>query len=291
MQSVTLKAYAKVNLGLDVVGKTGNGYHLLRSVMQQVDLYDVLTLEKLPGEAGKIILETGCSEIPGDASNLAYKAAAVMLEKFPSADGVRIMLEKNIPVAAGMAGGSTDGAAVLKGMNELFELGLYPEDLMTIGLKLGADIPFCILGNTALAEGIGEELTPLYRIPEMTLLIAKPNLSVSTKYVYQNLQLDTVSHPDTDGILKAMKERDLSGMIACMGNVLESVTGREYPVIGQLENSILAAGADGAIMSGSGPTVFGMFADREKALEAEKIVKEQYPDIFVRAVGILTKQK
>lgn len=288
MESITLNAYAKVNLGLDVVGKTENGYHLLRTVMQQIDLYDVLTLEKLPGEAGKIKLETGSEEIPNDSSNLAYKAAESMMQLFDIKDGVRILLDKRIPVAAGMAGGSTDGAAVLKGMNQLFELGCSQERLMEIGVKLGADIPFCIMGNTALAEGIGEKLTPLTVIPDMTLLITKPKLNVSTKYVYQNLHLDTVKHPDTDGILEALQSKDLTKMIQCMGNVLESVTGAEYPIIGELEQSILQEGADGAIMSGSGPTVFGMFADKEAAERAEKAIAAKYPEIFVKAVGVKT---
>ena len=288
MQTVTLNAYAKVNLGLDVVGKTENGYHLLRTVMQQVDLYDVITMEKLPGQTGKILLETGSDEIPCDSSNLAYKAAESMMQLFALRDGVRIRLDKRIPVAAGMAGGSTDGAAVLKGMNQLFELGCSQERLMEIGVKLGADVPFCVMGNTALAEGIGEKLTPLTVIPEMTLLITKPKLNVSTKYVYQNLHLDTVTHPDTDGILEAMKSKDLTKMISCMSNVLESVTGAEYPIIGQLEQSILQEGADGAIMSGSGPTVFGIFADKETAIKAQKAIADKYPDIFVKAVGVKT---
>lgn len=290
MQKISLNAYAKVNLGLDVVGKTENGYHLLRSVMQQIDLYDVITLEKLEGKSGVIEFETGSEEIPVDQSNLAYKAAMLMYDNYEIADGVKITLDKRIPVAAGMAGGSTDGAAVLKGMNELFGLGCSQEKLMEHGVKLGADIPFCIMGNTALAEGIGEKLTPLHSIPEMTLLITKPKLNVSTKYVYQHLQLDTVKHPDTDGILDAMKNKDLTKMIACLGNVLESVTGAEYPIIGELEQKILSAGADGAIMSGSGPTVFGIFASEEAAKKAEEVISKDYPEIFVKAVGVKTEE-
>lgn len=286
-KQVTLKAYAKVNLGLDVVGKTENGYHLLRSVMQQIDLYDVITLEQLEGETGKIELLTGSEEIPDDQSNLAYRAAQMMIDSYSLKDGVRIRLDKRIPVAAGMAGGSTDGAAVFTGMNELFALGKSKQELMNLGVKLGADIPFCIMGGTALAEGIGEKLSPISVMPEMTLLITKPQLNVSTKYVYQHLQLDTVVHPDTDGILNALANKDLDGMIKGLGNVLETVTGSEYPIIGELESAIMETGADGAIMSGSGPTVFGIFADAQKAKSAESIIKDKYPDIFVKAVGII----
>lgn len=284
MEKVTLKAYAKVNIGLDVVGKTDKGYHLLESVMQQVDLYDILTLEV--AEEG-ITLVSSSPDIPCDNTNLAYKAAQLMKEEFSIKEGVLITLDKRIPVAAGMAGGSTDGAAVLSGINRLFDLNCSPEKLKELGLRLGADVPFCIQGGTALAEGIGEILTPLQSAPEMYLLIAKPGLMVSTKYVYENLSLDTVSHPDMKKMRQAFEEKDFQGMISNLGNVLESVTAKEYPIIGELKNAMTKIHAAGTLMSGSGPTVFGIFDTMDKALEGEKCLKEKYPDIFVKAVNII----
>ncbi|MGN0347338.1 MAG: 4-(cytidine 5'-diphospho)-2-C-methyl-D-erythritol kinase [Lachnospiraceae bacterium] len=293
---ISLRAYAKVNLGLDVVGTTEKGYHLLRSVMQQVDLFDVITIEKIPniecdyaGFDSRITVIANNDEIPVDRTNLVYRAAEKIMIHSGMKENVKISIDKRIPIAAGMAGGSTDAAATFIGMNELFDLQFSLEQLMDMGVTIGADIPFCIMGNTALAEGIGEILTPITTVPEMTLLITKPKLNVSTKYVYEHLDMDTIQHPDTEGLLDALKQQDLRKMISCMSNVLESVTGEEYPIIGELENAILETGADGAIMSGSGPTVFGIYADGIRAFEAEQVMSEKYPDIFVKAVHIRTE--
>lgn len=280
---VEIQAYAKINLGLDVVGKLDNGYHLLRSVMQQIDLHDTVTLKKQEPEKG-ITFTSNSGEIPLDDTNLAYKAAKLIMAQAGLHAGVEIHLEKRIPVAAGMAGGSTDGAAVLIGMNELFELGYHRKELKAMGVKLGADVPFCIQGGTALAEGIGEKLTVISTIPSMHFVIAKPPIFVSTKYVYENLKLGELEHPDTDGILAALEKKDVVAMTKRLGNVLESVTVKKYPIINELKNSMKEAGAIGALMSGSGPTVFGVFSSLEDSEKAEKVLKEQYPDVFVKAV-------
>lgn len=298
---VTIKGYAKINLGLDVVGKLENGYHLLRSVMQQIDIYDTLELEILSDEnreslpcenknmipGGKIVLTSNSDKVPLDHTNLAYKAAKLLMEKNNIKEDVHIHIEKRIPVAAGLAGGSTDGAAVLTGINKLFHLGYSKEELQELGAGLGADIPFCIMGGTALAEGIGEKLTPIDTVPDMYLVIAKPDIDVSTKYVYEHLMLDGLKHPDTDGIVKAMQEKDLITMTELLKNVLESVTAKEYPVIQLLKAAMYKEGAIGALMSGSGPTVFGIFDTKEKAAGAESSLRKMYPAVYIQAAGII----
>lgn len=283
------KAYAKINIGLDIVGKKENGYHLIKTIMQQVDLYDVISLEKT--NSG-IILETDSPYVPTDESNLAYKAAKIMIEKYMINGGVRIKLDKRIPVAAGMAGGSTDGAAVLIGMNDLYELGLSIDELCEIGVSLGADIPFCIVGGCALCEGIGEVMTPINHDSKMYALIAKPSIDVSTAHVYKSLGLGVgpatgPEHPDVDKVIEAFRDSNTEMIAKTMGNYLEKVTAREHDIIVNLKKDILEAGAIGSNMSGSGPTVFGLFDDFDKALAAEKIISQKYPDIFVKAVDII----
>ena len=284
MDKITVKAYAKINIGLDVTGKTDNGYHLLKTVMQQVDLYDDVTVEKC--DEG-IKFECGSSEVPLDDTNLAVKAARLMIDTYNIKEGVKIVLKKNIPVAAGMAGGSTDGAAAITGINEVFNLGLTLQDMMDIGVKIGADVPFCIHGGCALAEGIGEKLTVLDNKADINVLIVKPPINVSTAFVYKNLNLPALKHPDMESVITGIKTGDIKLISENMGNVLESVTSSEYEIIGELKNAILEAGADGSLMSGSGPTVFGIFSDKEKCLAAENILKEKYPDSFVKATGII----
>ena len=266
-QELILKAYGKINLGLDVVRRLENGYHQVRMVMQSVELADTVTMRRLPED--RISFKTDKPGLPCDERNLACKAAKLMKEKFSLQGGVEITLEKRIPVAAGMAGGSADCAAVLKGMNELFGLGMSLEELQKTGVKLGADVPYCLMGGCALSEGIGEVLTALPKPPACTLLLAKPDIDVSTKYVYENLRLDELSHhPDIDGILQSIESGDLEGLCGKLENVLESVTGKEYPVIGEIEKAMKEEGALQALMSGSGPTVFGIFRKREDAERA-----------------------
>ncbi len=259
-----MKALAKINLGLDVVRKREDGYHEVRMIMQTVKLYDQIDIHKMdkPG----IRLKTNLQYLPVDENNLAYRAARLLIEEFGIPKGVSIRLRKVIPIAAGMAGGSSDAAAVLVGLNRIFQLGLTKQELMERSVKLGADVPYCILRGTALAEGIGEKLTRLPAMPKCHVLIAKPGIHVSTKMVYTNLRADElVSHPDIDGQIAAIRERDLRRAAELMGNVLETVTIPAYPVIGKIKEKMMAYGALGAMMSGSGPTVFGLFEDEEKA--------------------------
>ena len=259
------KAYGKINLGLDVIGRREDGYHLVKMIMQTVALHDVVTLEKVSD--GKISMTTNDATLPVDEDNLCIKAANLLKEEFGFLEGVKIHLEKNIPVAAGMAGGSTDAAAVLKGLNHMFQLGLDSEGLMKRGLRLGADIPYCIMGGTALSEGIGEELTGISPMPEVSLLIAKPPVNVSTGKVYGALDaLTSYEHPDIDGMVKAIEEKDISKICDKMGNVLADVTMPMVPEVKELRDTMLDYGATGAMMTGSGPTVFGFFED-ETALE------------------------
>lgn len=273
MNQLILKAYAKVNLGLDVIGKLPNGYHEVKMVMQTVGIYDELTLEK--AQSG-IVVTTDSGELPTDENNLIYKAAKLMQEKYGIREGVRIHLQKNIPIAAGMAGGSTDAAATMKGMNTLFGLGADAEELREEAVKIGADVPYCILGGTALAEGIGEKLTVLSPAPEMHLLVAKPDINVSTKYVYEHLDaMEVVQHPDIDGMMEAIREGSLTGVLERMGNVLETVTVTAYPVIDTIKQRMKELGALNALMSGSGPTVFGVFPDEESAKAAYEQLKQE----------------
>lgn len=273
MEQCVRKAYAKINLGLDVIGVLENGYHEVKMVMQTVGIHDVLTLQKIPTG---IVVTTDNGELPTDENNLIYKSAKLMIEKYDIQEGVRIHLEKNIPIAAGMAGGSTDAAGTFIGMNELFELGATEEELRELGLKVGADVPYCIMGGTALAEGIGEKLTRLPSPPDCYLLIAKPDINVSTKYVYEHLDAEGVEvHPDIDGMIEALEQQSLEGIITRLGNVLESVTVKKYPIIEEIKQTMLENGAEGSLMSGSGPTVFGIFYNEETAHEALQVLQKK----------------
>lgn len=267
MDECKLNALAKINIGLDVTGRRSDGYHDVDMIMQTIRLSDAITIHKTSQKG--IRLSTNLKFLPTDEGNLAYKAAALLMDAYDIADGVDITVEKHIPVAAGMAGGSTDGAAVLYGMNRIFDLNLSLEKLCEYGAKLGADVPFCLMRGTARATGTGVVLTPIPPMIKCPVLIAKPNISVSTKWVYQNLKLDdTVIHPDIDALVAAIGEADLKKVTAFMGNVLESVTIPEYPVIAQIKEHMIKHGALGAMMSGSGPTVFGLFADKMTAKKA-----------------------
>ena len=272
MEQIVRNAYAKINLGLDVVRRLENGYHEVRMIMQSVKLADIVTIKRISED--KIVVRTDQENLPCDERNLAYKAAKLMKEKYSVQDGVEIFLEKHIPMAAGMAGGSADCAAVLKGMNELFGLGLALEDMQKTGVKLGADVPYCLMGGCALSEGIGEVLTALKAPPACTVLLAKPDIDVSTKYVYEHLKLDTLErHPDIDGMMQDIEEGNLEKLCGKLENVLESVTGKEYPVIGEIEKIMKDAGAPAAVMSGSGPTVFGIFEAEERAVAAKESIR------------------
>ena len=273
MSSIQLNAMAKINLGLDVVRRREDGYHEVKMVMQTVNLYDKvkITVTETPG----ITVTTNLSFLPVNENNIVYKAANLLINDFNLEKGVAIDLEKHIPVAAGMAGGSTDGAAVLYGMNRLFDLNLSKEKLMEYGLKLGADVPYCILRGTALSEGIGEVLTPLPGMPPCHILVAKPSISVSTKWVYENLHANELkTHPDIDGVVESIKAGDLYGLCDRLENVLETVTVKEYPIIEEIKQFMKDHGAVNALMSGSGPTVFGIYDDYNVAKEAYDAIKK-----------------
>ena len=262
-----LQAFAKINLGLDVLGKREDGYHEVRMIMQTIRMYDQLDMRKSvePG----IHLTTNKKYIPVDENNLVWRAAKLMMDTCGIIEGVSIHLHKVIPVAAGMAGGSSDAAATLVGMNRLFHCGLSKEKLMELGVQIGADVPYCVLRGTALAEGIGEKLTVLPPMPDCWILIGKPGISVSTKYVYTTLDLNTDTvHPDIDGMKKALEDGNLYGITERMGNVLQDVTIPAYPEVERIKEQMKTLGAVNAMMSGSGPTVFGIFDNEEKAQEA-----------------------
>ena len=272
MDEITLKALAKINLGLDVIRRREDGYHEVSMVMQTIHLYDRLEIAK-SHEPG-IHIRSNLNFLPVNENNLVYKAGKLLMDEFGITDGVDVNLEKRIPVAAGMAGGSTDAAAMLYGMNRIFELGLTREQLMERGVKIGADVPYCVMRGTALAEGIGEKLTKLPPMVKCPVLIAKPQISVSTKFVYDNLKLNSdTKHPDIKKLVTDIKEKDLYKIAGDMGNVLETVTIPAYPVIAEIKEHMKEHGALNAMMSGSGPTVFGLFDKEETAVEAYEAMK------------------
>lgn len=280
--TIQLKAYAKINLGLDVIGVRQDGYHEVRMIMQTVKLFDKLSFRLL--EEDIIRIKTNLGFLPTDENNLVYKAIRLLKETYGVSEGIEVDLFKCIPVAAGMAGGSSDCAAALIGASRLFKLNLDKKKLMEYGVKLGADVPYCIMRGTALSEGIGEILTPLPSIPDCYILIAKPPISVSTKFVYEHFDAqENVVHPDIDGMVEAIHHKDLEGIIKRFGNVLETVTIPEYPVIDEIKQLMMEKGAMNAMMSGSGPTVFGFFKDKNIAdTAAESIRKKQLANqVFV----------
>lgn len=273
MDQIVKRAYGKINLGLDVLRKREDGYHDVKMIMQTVDLYDTLHFTK--SHQG-IVITTNLDELLGDQNNLIYKTAALMMETYEIQGGVTIHLEKRIPIAAGMAGGSADAAATFLGMNELFELHKSKEELMALGVKIGADVPYCMIGGTALAQGIGEILSPLSNPPSCYLLIAKPDIDVSTAFVYGNLSItEETVHPNIDAMITAIEQQDLNSMAELLGNVLETVTIQAYPVISELKQVMKEQGALNALMSGSGPTVFGIFQTKEKVEQAYEVVNRK----------------
>lgn len=267
-----LHALAKINLGLDIIGKREDGYHEVRMIMQTIQMYDVLDIRKAkkPG----ITLTANLPYIPSDERNLAYKAAKLLMDEFQVTEGISINLRKTIPVAAGMAGGSSDAAAALVGVNKMFNLGLSEKELMQRGVEIGADVPYCIMRGTALAEGIGEKLTWIPQIPQCFVLIGKPSVSVSTRQAYESISLDGAMHPDIDGMVEDIKNGDLYAMTQKMGNIFEPGIIKKYPVIQEIKDLMEENGALKAMMSGSGPTVFGIFDDRKKLRQATSALKQ-----------------
>ncbi|MGI6070199.1 MAG: 4-(cytidine 5'-diphospho)-2-C-methyl-D-erythritol kinase [Blautia sp.] len=268
-----LRALAKINLGLDVVRRREDGYHEVRMIMQTIQMYDVLDMKKKkqPG----ITLQTNLPYVPTDGRNLVYQAAQMLMDEFHVEEGLTIRLDKFIPVAAGMAGGSSDAAAAMVGVNRLFHLGLSRRELMERGVRIGADVPYCIMRGTALAEGIGEKLTRLPQVPFCYILVGKPGVNVSTKLAYENLHLDQISrHPDIDGMIGDIRSGDLHGMAEKMGNVFEPGIIGTYPVIQKIKDHMMEWGALQAMMSGSGPTVFGIYEEEKTLLRACEELKK-----------------
>ncbi|WP_297712394.1 4-(cytidine 5'-diphospho)-2-C-methyl-D-erythritol kinase [Clostridium sp.] len=275
-----IKAYAKINISLDIVGKReSDGYHLLKMIMQNIDLYDEISIEK---QKKDIRISCNKSYVPTDSRNLAYKAANLFKETYNIEDGVHIDIVKNIPVSAGLAGGSTDAAAVLKLMNKIFKVNASNEELMELGLKLGADIPYCINGGTALCEGIGEKITALQPFKDKILVLVKPSFGVSTKEVYKAFNLDRVRvHPKTENLIKAMEQDDLYYVANNMKNLLENVTLRKHNILIKIKEEMNRYGAVGSMMSGSGPSVFAFFDDMLKAQRCYEKMKENHREVFL----------
>ena len=281
MNSIDLKSRAKINLSIDVLGKRADGYHIVEMIMQTIDLYDNLKITKIEGDFIKIKSDSG--DIPLNQDNIVYKAADILKKRFNIKDGVEIYIQKNIPVAAGMAGGSSNAAAVLVGLNKVWNLGLSENELKEIGLQLGADVPFCITGGSALAQGIGEELIKINGLSEdINILVCKPDIFVSTKEVYQSLDMNKIQkRPENEKLIESLKNDDIKYLSENMVNVLEEVTTSKYKEIKQIESTMMKNKALGSMMSGSGPTVFGLFDNKEYAIKAKEELLIDYKQVYL----------
>ncbi|MDU7965285.1 MAG: 4-(cytidine 5'-diphospho)-2-C-methyl-D-erythritol kinase [Paeniclostridium sordellii] len=281
MNSIGLKSRAKINLSIDVLGKRQDGYHIVEMIMQTIDLYDNLKITQI--EEDSIKIKSNSQDIPLNQDNIVYKAANILKEKFNIKKGIEISIQKKIPVAAGMAGGSSNAAAVLVGLNRIWDLGLTELELKDIALQLGADVPFCITGGSALAQGIGEELTDIKGLNEnIHILICKPNIFVSTKEVYQSLDMNEIKkRPDNQKLIDALQINDVKYVSENMVNVLEEVTSSKYNEINQIERIIMDNKALGSMMSGSGPTVFGLFDNKEYAIRAKEELLQNYNQVYL----------
>lgn len=275
-----IKSYAKINLSLDVIGKREDGYHLLKMIMQSIDLSDDVTIEK---SSDGIRISCDKEYVPTDSRNLAYKAAQLFFDNFEiKSDGVHIDIVKNIPVAAGLAGGSSNAAAVLKGMRNMYMPAVTDEKLIKIGLKIGADIPYFICGGTALCEGVGEKITPLKSFNNQIVVLVKPSFGVSTKDVYERLEISKIyRHPDMRAILNGIRDKSIKNVCRNMKNILENVTLKKYPLIRKIKVQMIEEGACGALMSGSGPTVFALFKHQEQAQQCFEKMKLKYKEVFL----------
>lgn len=279
MNKVSINARAKINLTLDVLGKRSDGYHEVEMVMQTIELHDRVLVEET-GAGVEVV--TDHPLLTEGTSNIAYKAAKALIDRLKTTKGLRIIISKEIPVAAGLAGGSTDAAAVMTGINKLWNLGLKYEELAQYGAEIGSDIPFCIRGGTAVASGRGERISPLPDIPEMWMILAKPRLEVSTAEIYKNFRADKVSNrPDTKAMIGAIKAGETSGILKHLVNVLESVTLERYPQVAGLKSAMSRAGVAKPLMSGSGPSVFGFVETRKDAEKIACVLRQELPDLFV----------
>ncbi len=278
MNSVSRKAYAKINLTLDVLGKFDNGYHDLKMIMQQISMYDSITVSKC--ERNGIFLNCN-KNITQIKDNIVYKACELMKNRFNIEEGIEVYLEKNIFLSAGLAGGSTDCATTLICINELFNIGLSIQELMEIGGELGKDVVFCIQGGLALATGDGTELEKLNGFSKTYMLVANPNFEVSTKFVFENFVFSGKKESDYKTILNAIESDDIEEISSCFNNVLETVTIKEYPILEEMKKCMLNNGALNSIMTGSGATVFGFFENEECAIKAENEFKKTFPEYLV----------
>lgn len=281
MNSIELKSRAKINLSIDVLGKRVDGYHLVEMIMQTIDLYDIIKIEEL--ETEEIIIKSNTSDIPLNENNIVYKAAELIRDNFNIKRGIEIFIEKNIPIAAGMAGGSSNAAAILVGLNKLWNLNLSEKELKELGFKLGADVPFCIEGKAALAEGVGEELTYIKGLPDdISILVCKPELFVSTKEVYGGLELKNIKNrPDNQYLIKCLENNEIELLSKNMVNVLETVTSKKHTEISDIEKIMNENKALGSMMSGSGPTVFGLYKNEEDALKGKRELLKKYKQVYV----------
>lgn len=290
MKKLFLSASGKINLTLDVLNKRPDGYHNVEMVMQSISLCDEIVLTETSGE---ITVKSNSPFVPEDMRNIAMRAAHLVKDTFGISKGIDIKIVKNIPIAAGLAGGSTDCAAVLIGLNKLWDLNLTQDQLIKMGAALGADVPFCIVGGTSIARGIGEELTVLPPVKDMWFVLVKPDVYVSTADVYRDLELDKIKHrPNLKGVIKALHERDYKSLENHMRNVMESVTIRYYPIIGDIKRQLLKQGAAVSLMTGSGPTVYGIFESYSKAQKAYENLQERFSNIYITQAstkGIIIK--
>ncbi len=292
MKEIRLKARAKINISLDVLGKRPDGYHDLSMIMQTINLYDKVTLRIGSKKAAPIVLKTNLAFLPTDSKNLVYRVVEFMKNKYEIKDNIYIDLFKVIPVGAGLAGGSANAAAAIKAMNRLFNLNLQEEEMKEIGKQFGADIPYCIMEGTMLAEGIGDILTPLSKFPDCSIVVVKPYFGVSTAFVYNNLDLGNIrKRPDNEFLKEAIKEKNINKISENMVNVLEEVTVKEYPIIEKIKEALIKLGAEGAIMSGSGSAVFGIFENKEKAKIAAISMKKQKYVKFANATTVYNRER
>ena len=287
LEKFSLKCCAKINLSLDVINRREDGYHNLEMLMQAIDISDELTVTAdrsavcgVEISCGGDIFGNEC--VPQNADNLAARAAALFMEETGIRCGIKIEITKHIPVGAGLGGGSSDAAGTLSAMNRLFGKPLSYSALAGIAAKIGSDVPFFLTGGCMLAEGIGTKLSPLPRLSGVTVVVAKPPFGVSTPHVYKNLRLDCdVRHPDTRGAIRALESGSLAALAACCGNVLETVTAAEHAEIDEYKKIMNGCGAVYSLMSGSGPTVFGIFEDEEDAAAAHKIFREKTREVYI----------
>ena len=266
MRELIMDSYGKVNLALDILYKRNDGYHEIKSIMQRISLRDRLIFEEI--DHG-FVIESNHSQVPKDETNLVYRAWEKLVAITGENRGIKVIIEKNIPVAAGLAGGSTNGATTLLALNELWDLKLSEDELMKISRSLGADVPFCIMGATALAEGIGEKLTKLKPFSGKHILLCNPGIAISTEHAYSQVEFSD-KRIDIEAMIKAIDADDLKTLAENMGNTMEGPMIEEYPIIGEIKKLMLGNGALGALMSGSGSTVFGLYDDEEKMRFTEK---------------------